>query len=380
MLNFKTNLLMRFKHVLPIVLIVAAIAVIISCSEDNALNGGDEAQTTEAANLKAAGDCGWYGSYPYCCDCNADPDGDGWGWEWNRSCRMGNCNSGGGSCGTCGSYPYCCNSGSDPDGDGWGWENNQSCIVPGSSVEQDQCGGSSSSSSSSSSSGGGSCGTCGSYPLCCSSSSDPDGDGWGWENNQSCIVSGSQAANDQCGGGSSSSSGGSSGSCPSSLSCPGGMSCGCYTVSGLGSNKQAYINAGANRSFLASAMMETEQMNTNYAYGDNKTGDAFNAGACKQNWYMMRHCHSAWNNLGSGDYNTGAALNNNRSLDNQVYQECRNYYGSNWWAGHRGGESGLNNPNCCGIPEFKAGYDWTYNQIGNHMTDDVRFWVDIYAI
>ena len=151
---------------------------------------------------------------------------------------------------------------------------------------------------------------------------DGDGDGWGWTGSESCIVSGSGA--DSCGGGSSSggsSSGGSSsggGSCPSSLNCPSGMSCGCYSVSGLGSNKQAYLNAGADRRFLASAMMETEKMDTNYAYGDNKSGDAFNAGATKQNWGMTRNCHSSWNNLGSNDYSTSAAMNSNRSLDVQV--------------------------------------------------------------
>jgi len=36
-------------------------------------------------------------------------------------------------------YPYCCTN-SDPDGDGWGWENSQSCIVPGSPADIDQCG------------------------------------------------------------------------------------------------------------------------------------------------------------------------------------------------------------------------------------------------
>jgi hypothetical protein len=57
-------------------------------------------------------------------------------------------------------YPYCVSAASDPDGDGWGWENNQSCIVNKTT----------------------------SYPYCVSAASDPDGDGWGWENNQSCIV------------------------------------------------------------------------------------------------------------------------------------------------------------------------------------------------
>ncbi|WP_075186420.1 carbohydrate-binding domain-containing protein [Teredinibacter haidensis] len=83
-------------------------------------------------------------------------------------------------CGTCGSYPYCCNSTSDD----WGWENNQSCITPNSSAAQSVCGGGGNSSSSSSSSSSGS-----TYPTCSSASADPDGDGWGWENNQSCVVS-----------------------------------------------------------------------------------------------------------------------------------------------------------------------------------------------
>ena len=158
------------------------------------------------------------------------------------------------------------------------------------------------------------------------------------------------------------------------------MSCGCYSVSGLGSNKQAYLNAGADRRFLASAMMETEKMDTNYTYGDNKSGDAFNAGATKQNWGMTRNCHSSWNNLGSNDYSTSAAMNSNRSLDVQVYHECRSYYGNNWFAGHRNGSSGLSNPNTQDIYNFKAGYDWTYNQLQGHETDDIRFWVSIPAI
>jgi len=64
--------------------------------------------------------------------------------------------------------PLCNSSTSDPDGDGWGWENNQSCIVD-------------------SSSNSGSTGSSG-HPDCQSASSDPDGDGWGWENNRSCKV------------------------------------------------------------------------------------------------------------------------------------------------------------------------------------------------
>lgn len=49
----------------------------------------------------------------------------------------------------------CQNINSDPDGDGYGWENEKSCIV---------------------------------VVHCQSGASDADGDGFGWENNRSCIV------------------------------------------------------------------------------------------------------------------------------------------------------------------------------------------------
>ncbi|HET9239005.1 MAG TPA: carbohydrate-binding domain-containing protein [Oligoflexus sp.] len=53
------------------------------------------------------------------------------------------------------SYPFCTDKAIDPDGDGWGWENEKSCRVP---------------------------------TPCRSAASDPDGDGWGWENQRSCKV------------------------------------------------------------------------------------------------------------------------------------------------------------------------------------------------
>lgn len=53
------------------------------------------------------------------------------------------------------SYPFCTEKAIDPDGDGWGWENEKSCRVP---------------------------------TPCRSAASDPDGDGWGWENQRSCKV------------------------------------------------------------------------------------------------------------------------------------------------------------------------------------------------
>jgi len=55
-------------------------------------------------------------------------------------------------------YPSCLSAASDIDGDGWGWEFSQSCIVDPTSTNQ---------------------------PLCI----DNDGDGWGWDGFDTCTVS-----------------------------------------------------------------------------------------------------------------------------------------------------------------------------------------------
>jgi len=57
----------------------------------------------------------------------------------------------------------CQSASSDTDGDGYGWENNTSCVVAGGPEKP-------------------------SLPTCASATSDPDGDGFGWENNKSCLV------------------------------------------------------------------------------------------------------------------------------------------------------------------------------------------------
>jgi hypothetical protein len=49
---------------------------------------------------------------------------------------------------------FCYDGKSDPDGDGWGWENERSCEIA----------------------------------RCVSRATDPDGDGWGWENERSCKI------------------------------------------------------------------------------------------------------------------------------------------------------------------------------------------------
>jgi len=64
----------------------------------------------------------------------------------------------------------CASAASDSDGDGFGWENNKSCRVSGNAAPTS------------------------SSDICQSANSDPDGDGWGWENGKSCKVdSGSSA-------------------------------------------------------------------------------------------------------------------------------------------------------------------------------------------
>lgn len=222
------------------------------------------------------------------------------------------------------------------------------------------------------------CGTCGSFPVCCSSSSDPDGDGWGWEESRSCVVNGTNAQRSQCSSITPGGGGGSTTGCPSSLSCPSGMSCGCYQVNGLGANKQALRNAGASRYMLAAAMMETELMNTNYTYGDGKSGDSFNAGRTKLNYFEAR-------SAGVGQGSTSALWNKclSASGDVQVWNACKSYWGSRYWAVHRNGQSGANNPNTTDINRFKSANDWTDQRLGSnsaYLTNNVRFWVSVPAI
>ena len=77
-------------------------------------------------------------------------------------------------------FPACSSPAVDPDGDGFGFENNQSCIVQGATTPAQSDDAPES-------------GPQPGFPVCSSGDTDPDGDGFGFENNQSCIV---QAADD----------------------------------------------------------------------------------------------------------------------------------------------------------------------------------------
>lgn len=83
-----------------------------------------------------------------------------------------------------------------------------------------------------------------------------------------------------------------------------------YQVDGLGSRKGEVLAAGGTTLDLAIAMLESENMGTDYAYGDNKQDDAANFGIFKQNWYMLRQCASSAGFVGqsTADWNNGALL------------------------------------------------------------------------
>ncbi|KAI1290487.1 hypothetical protein F5Y03DRAFT_401260 [Xylaria venustula] len=161
---------------------------------------------------------------------------------------------------------------------------------------------------------------------------------------------------------------------------------GSYTVAGLGARKQAILNAGGNTLDLAIAMLETETMTADYAYGDNKQDDSANFGVFKQNWGMLRVCASRAGFAGqsTADWNNGAKLNSDIYPDVASRWDCQNYYGYDaWFGGQRDGASGLANPYTNDITTYKNAVEWIQSQIdGNpiYKTDDTRFWVDVTAI
>lgn len=212
--------------------------------------------------------------------------------------------------------------------------------------------------------------------------------GFGFEQERPCIVAGSDAAlqgvpcipppADVIG------------FCPDPIQCPVAngveLSCGCGFQQGGAERKRVIMNTpGASQYFLASAMMETRSLTADYPLGDvfpngaNKTGDAFNGGIAKQNWGMMRRCHPAWTGLGGGNFLTGVEVNNSLALDIQVYNECRQMFGNDWWGGHRLGFD-RRQENSADVQRFKAAMDWTNGMLAGHLADDVFFFVIVPAI
>jgi hypothetical protein len=52
----------------------------------------------------------------------------------------------------------------------------------------------------------------------------------------------------------------------------------------------------------------SEDMTTDYTYGDGKTEDAANFGIFKQNWGLLRECSAQFQGQSTADWNNGAAL------------------------------------------------------------------------
>jgi hypothetical protein len=160
---------------------------------------------------------------------------------------------------------------------------------------------------------------------------------------------------------------------------------GSYTVPGLGRRKQEMLAAGGVVLDIAVAMLESDDMQATYVYGDAKTGDAANFGIFKQNWMMIRTVHPNFTALGAGDYNRGAALNTDLRLDIDVLHRSQTHYGlaGGWWAGHRNGATGLANPGTPDIQGYRMAVEWIRDQLNassDNLTNDTRFWVQVQAI
>ena len=84
--------------------------------------------------------------------------------------------------------PACVRSDSDSDGDGFGWENNATCLVSGNSIatpaNRTQVPAASTTAPVAQSA----------HPPCLRADSDSDGDGFGWENNDTCLVTNSSVS------------------------------------------------------------------------------------------------------------------------------------------------------------------------------------------
>ncbi|KAE8373411.1 hypothetical protein BDV26DRAFT_285137 [Aspergillus bertholletiae] len=158
-----------------------------------------------------------------------------------------------------------------------------------------------------------------------------------------------------------------------------------YAVQGLGERKQAIMSAGGNTMDMAIAMLETEKMDTStYPYGDGKTGDATNFGIFKQNWMMLRTSSSEFLGQKVEDVKNGEVLNSDLKKDIKARHDGEQKYGFDvWFAGHRNGASGLQNPNTQDITNYKDAIKWIKSQIESdkkYESDDTRFWVDVVAI
>ncbi|KAL1799661.1 hypothetical protein ACET3X_000003 [Alternaria dauci] len=159
---------------------------------------------------------------------------------------------------------------------------------------------------------------------------------------------------------------------------------GSYSVPELGARKQQVTAAGANSFDLAIAMLETDKMDTKYAYGDNKVDDAANFGIFKQNWGVLRVCCDSFKGQPQSDWNNGALLNSDLEADVSCLKQCQSHYGlRTWLAGHRWGETGFNNPNTEDINNYISGVEHIEQQLltqPDAMTNDIRYYIYVVPV
>ena len=147
-------------------------------------------------------------------------------------------------------------------------------------------------------------------------------------------------------------------------------------------------------------MIETKTMMANYLpvgdkfpNGTQKKKDSANFGIFKQNWLMIRNSWPRFRQYGPNDYLQGVPLNHDLALDIQILHASKSQFGlDDWFAGHRGGISGLAHiafllgyPNFRGPPwpqqdiaNYRQAVEWIETQLRAnkaHQTDDTRFWV-----
>lgn len=159
---------------------------------------------------------------------------------------------------------------------------------------------------------------------------------------------------------------------------------GSQIIPGLGLRKQEVLAAGGDTLDLAIAMLETNDMSTNYIFGDGKVQDAANFGIFKQNWGMIRACSPQFGGLGAEDFNTGAALNDDLRQDIQALNACQELFGlERWFGGHRNGATGLAEPETDDINTYQDAVLSIQAQLDSDprfLSDDTRFFVAVPAI
>ena len=138
------------------------------------------------------------GAWPTCSSPSVDPDGDGYGWENNQTCLVdnnqtnNNSSQAASSGSTTNGWPTCSSASVDPDGDGYGWENNQTCLVDDNQTSNNSSQAGNNAVDTAVDTATNTARNSDGWPTCSSASVDPDGDGYGWENNQTCAVDDSQ--------------------------------------------------------------------------------------------------------------------------------------------------------------------------------------------